>query len=267
MSRKFEFTDLGWPWQDLTLKQLLLETGTAKSANPSVLNITKFLHWGVLCLQFLILWVLFINHDEFITRLGGQYQVFLLILWPIFAALSAVPVLLMHSRERWQIAPLSDNPRLGNDFRLKMQSMRLFFSFITLSNMALFCGVYGISMYFIPFLFVVLFVVFVGPTEPLLGVKVGMHKEVPIAIPLAIAFIFSNLLRVYSFCALINFNLQSLPISIAISLCILFFDTMGGGFLEGVLAEKTFNQHWHLLAVISLFFGELISFVSLVIWA
>ena len=256
-----------WPWQDLATKQLLFKAGTASSARPLILNATRILHWAVFYMQFLILWILFSNINDLVDRFQQNFQVFFLLLWPVFTCIATTSVILMHMRERWQIAPISDSPDLGNDYKLKILSLRLFFSFMTFSNLSLFVGVFGMSIhYLIPFVFITLFAATLGPIKPLLNLQDGMDKEVPIAVPLGIGFVFSSFLRLIAFTVLIDFGLQSLPFALLISLLIISLTSFGGGFLEGVLAEKTFNQAWHMVAALVLLIGELLSLTSLALW-
>jgi hypothetical protein len=244
-----------WPWQKAPARPSLVRLGQGQSARTWVLNLVQLGHWLVLLSVLPVAWVTFSQVDRLAARLGSHWQVFALLISILLPAAAGVGPIVMHAREQWQLTPPAGALDIqdGHDPMLRRLAYRTLFSGLTLSQLLLPLAVFGARPWLVTLLVALGLVVLAGPSRPLVPWK---HAGVPL-MPVALAMGASIALAVAAYWQLLAPGLvaRGWP---AVTALLPLVCNGGGGALEATQAETTYNQWWHLVAVLVLSGGSLL---------
>jgi|GEM_PF-5034560 hypothetical protein len=257
-----------WPWQKAPARPSLVRLGQGQSARTWVLNLVQLGHWLVLLSVLPVAWVTFSQVDRLAARLGSHWQVFALLISILLPAAAGVGPIVMHAREQWQLTPPAGALDIqdGHDPMLRRLAYRTLFSGLTLSQLLLPLAVFGARPWLVTLLVALGLVVLAGPSRPLVPWKHAGVLLMPVALPLAVAMGASIALAVAAYWQLLAQGLAQAGWPEALALLPLAGNGAGGA-VEATLAETTYNQWWHLVAVIVLSSGSLIFALLLTIAA
>jgi len=259
VERRIAWKDPRWPWQKHAARASLVRLGRAGSARAWILNLIQFFHWLSLLSVVLVGWVVVDHIDVLTDALGSRWQSYALLLSALLPGAAGIPPILMHSCEGWQLTPElgSTESGDGHDPVLRRMAYRILFSGLTLSQLLLPLAVFGLRLVLlIPLSFCALGVI-VGPSRPLLPWKTNGVLLLPVAVPLAIAFAASLPLAALALWFWLDPPLTAAGFSPGVSLVPLLMLGAGGA-TEAIKAETTFNQWWHLVAILLLLAGNLV---------
>jgi hypothetical protein len=194
--------------------------------------------------------------------LGTDLQVYLLSVTPLIQAFAGLVAVVMHEYEGWQVVYFQ-NP-LDSDFNIKdcnnewlrEVAYKMLFFLQVVGLLAFSLGVFGISYITVIFATASILIAFFGPQNPKATFCFNNQPVFPISLSLVAVFVLNAIVNFVAYYHLFGSALESasLPTVLAVLAPILF---MLGGVIEGVLAESTFNQWIHFLAVIFLNLGLL----------
>jgi hypothetical protein len=166
-------------------------------------------------------------------------------------------------RLRWQTglgplpASLGEIGLLGQQKLNAYYAYRTLFSGLTLAQLLLPLAVFGLQPALVALVLALGLVVVAGPSRPLVPWRhEGVHL-MPVAQPLALAMGASIVLSVAAYWTLLAPGLVAKGWPAATSLLPLVCNGAGGA-LEATQAETTYNQWWHLVAVVVLSGGSLL---------
>jgi hypothetical protein len=242
-----------WPWQKSPPKAVLQELGQARSARPWILNLVQLAHWCTVAGTVQVAWLLFERRDALSLLLGPDWRVFSLLLSGLVLEAGGLAPMLMHAREDWQVAPslAGAAPQEANDPLLRQQAYRFLFSGLTLGQVLRALAVFGSGPAALALLLPPALVAVLGPSRPLLPWQRRGVPLLPLAVPLAVAFLLSSLAMLAAMLHLFGPALAAAGLPAALALAPGVCQGLGGG-IEASLAETRFNQWWHLLAVLVL---------------
>ncbi|MBD2207791.1 hypothetical protein H6G33_36385 [Calothrix sp. FACHB-1219] len=252
----------GWVWQYPPVKQSIL-----KFAKPLALSIVELFHYALFLTQLGVAYALY----RFPPHTSYE-SMFWLMMAPVFQILAGFAPIVMHEYEGWQVAPFQDQPlNRGqyNNERLREAAYKLLFAYQAVAAIMFIIGVYGIQQWKIGFLtisnpwtLIILgstFVwLYIGPRTPLstFYVDLGQGKRPVFPIPLGILVTFAIATIIYIIAMI---HLYGLVPALITTLFLLL-----GGATEGLIAESTFNQFWHFLAVVFLGAAGITQIIALV---
>ncbi|MBD2253346.1 hypothetical protein [Nostoc parmelioides] len=252
----------GWEWQKPEPKTYLVKHSLAKYAQAWILNLVEFVHWILLIPSFILSFIIFQHSDVLVSRLGTDLQVYLLSVAPLIQAFAGLVAVVMHEYEGWQVVYFQ-NP-LDSDFNIKdcnnqwlrEVAYKMLFFLQVVGLLAFSLGVFGVSYITLIFATVSILIAFFGPQNPKATFYFNNQPVFPISLWLVAVFVVNAIVNFVAYYHLFGLALQSasFPSALAVLAPILF---MVGGVIEGVLAESTFNQWIHFLAVIFLNLGLL----------
>jgi hypothetical protein len=255
-----------WPWQKAPARPSLVRLGQGPSARAWILNLVQLGHWLVLLSVLPVAWVAFSQADRLAVQLGSRWQVFALLISILLPAAASAGPIMMHAREQWQLTPPAGAHGIQDchDPVLRRLAYRTLFSGLTLSQLLLPLAVFGLQPGLVALLLTLGLVVLAGPSRPLVPWKHAGVLLMPVALPLALAMGASIVLAVAAYWQLLAPGLVARGWPAATALLPLVCNG-GGGALEATQAETTYNQWWHLAAVLvlsggSLLYGLLLAF-------
>jgi hypothetical protein len=248
-----------WPWQKAPARPSLVRLGQGHSAMAWILNLVQVGHWLVVLSVLPVAWVAFSQADRLAARLGSRWQVFALLISILLPAAASAGPIMMHAREQWQLTPPAGTHGIedGHDPVLRRLAYRTLFSGLTLSQLLLPLAVFGARPGLVALLLVLGLVVLAGPSRPLVPWKHAGVPLMPVALPLALAMGASIALAVAAYWQLLTPGLAQAGWPEALALLPLAGNGTGGA-VEATLAETTYNQWWHLVAVMVLSSGSLL---------
>ncbi|MGD1913984.1 MAG: hypothetical protein ACFB2X_25035 [Rivularia sp. (in: cyanobacteria)] len=259
----------GWVWQYPSVKQSIL-----KFAQPLALSIVELFHYALFLTQLGVAYALYNFPPQ------ASYQsLFWLMMAPIFQILAGFAPIVMHEYEGWQVAPFQDPPSEEgqppldrskyNNERLREAAYKLLFAYQAVAAIMFIIGVYGVQEWKLgsltisnPWTLIILGATFVWlyicPRTPLSTFKVnlGQGKRPVFPIPIGILVTFGIATFIYIIAMIHLYGL--VPALITTVFLIL------GGAVEGLVAESTFNQFWHWLAVVFLGAAGITQIIALV---
>lgn len=259
----------GWVWQYPAVKQSIL-----KFAHPLALGVVEFFHYALFITQLGVAYALYVFPPE-----ASYDSLFWLMMAPVFQILAGFAPIVMHEYEGWQVAPFQEPPSdpgqppldrsQFNNERLREAAYKLLFAYQAIAAIMFVIGVYGVEEWKIgpltiasPWTLVILGATFVwlyvSPRRPLstLCVDFGQGKRPVFPIPIGILVVFAIATLIYIISMVHLYGL--VPALITTVFLIL------GGAVEGLIAESTFNQFWHWLAVVFLGAAGVTQIIALV---
>ncbi|MFN7894631.1 MAG: hypothetical protein ACK5Q6_00500 [Cyanobacteriota bacterium] len=257
-----------WPWKKAPARPSLVRLGQAATARGWILNLVQLGHWLVLLSVLPVAWVAFSRADGLAAQLGSSWQVFALLISIVLPVAASAGPIMMHAREQWQLTPPAGAYGIqdGHDPVLRRLAYRTLFSGLTLAQLLLPLAVFGLQPALVALVLALGLVVVAGPSRPLVPWRhAGVHL-MPVAQPLALAMGASIVLSVAAYWKLLAPGLVAMGWPAAAALLPLVCNGVGGA-LEATQAETTYNQWWHLVAVVvlsggSLLYGFLLALVS-----
>ncbi|MGB0563576.1 MAG: hypothetical protein ACPGVO_17505 [Spirulinaceae cyanobacterium] len=247
----------GWEWQKPDPKTYLVEHNLAQYAQAWILNVVELVHWTLFIPGFLLSFVIFSHASVLTEQLGSETQVFLLLLTPVIQVFAGLGPIVMHEYEGWQIAyfqnPLDVEfqvPDVNNEWLREIAYKMLFFP-QTVGLVTFSLGVFGLNKFTITFGCISVLFAFLCPQNPKVTFQFNGQPVFPVALWLMVVFVINATLNLIAYFVLLGPALASagLPSFLSVAPPILL---LLGGVLEGVVAESTFNQWWHFIAVIFL---------------
>ncbi|WP_019503094.1 hypothetical protein [Pseudanabaena sp. PCC 6802] len=238
----------GWVWQYPKPK---LQTSYA---NPLMLSAIEFFHYLTFATQIGLAYTFFSFSDFYAPRCESF---FLVAIAPVFQQAASVVPIVLHEYEGWQIAPFKDSTgdrdKFNND-GLRRVAYKLLFVLQAVAS-GMFCiGVFGTNRWSVGSLTVempwtILFVAAVllwlyVASRAAKTFSLTIDNKLLLPVPLSIAIVYIPIQFAYII-ALADL-LGWVPALLGVALPLL------GGVMEGLGAESTFNQWWHLFAVILL---------------
>lgn len=248
-----------WPWQKAPARASLVRLGQAQTARAWILNLVQLGHWLVMLSVLPVGWVAFSHADDLAARLGTTWQAFALLISILLPAAASAGPILMHAREQWQLTPPEGacGSEDGHDPRLRVLSYRTLFSGLTFSQLLLPLAVFGTQPGLVAIILALSLVVMAGPTRPLVPWRHAGVPLMPVALPLALAMGASIVLAMAAYWQLLGPGLAAKGLPSGLALLPLVCNGAGGA-LEATKAETSYNQWWHLLAVLVISSGSLI---------
>ncbi len=253
----------GWEWQNPDPKTYLVDNNLAQYAQSWILNLVEFVHWLPFIPTFILSFIIFQHADSLRTLLGSDIQVFLILLSPLVQTFGGLMGITMHEYEGWQVA-LFQNP-LDTDFNirdcnnewLREVAYKLLFFLQGAGLLAFSLGVFGINKITLSFALISGVIAFIGPQNPKATFTFNKQPVFPLALSMLAVFIINAIVNFIAYFYLFDAALikAHLPIILAGTAPLLL---MLGGVIEGVIAESTFNQWWHFIAVVFLNLGMVV---------
>jgi hypothetical protein len=239
----------GWVWQYPEPKC------QTSYANPLMLSAIEFFHYLTFATQIGLAYTFFSFSDFYAPRCASF---FLVAIAPVFQQAASVVPIMLHEYEGWQIAPFTDNAGDRDRFNnngLRHVAYKLLFIIQAVAS-GMFCiGVFGTNRWSVGSLTIgmpwtillvaiVLSWLYVAPrtTKPF---PLLINNKLVLPVPIAIAIVYIPIQLAY-IVALADLLGGWIPAVLGVVLPLL------GGILEGLGAESTFNQWWHLCAAILL---------------
>jgi hypothetical protein len=242
------YPEPGWVWQ---YPQPKLQTSYA---NPLMLSAIEFFHYLTFVTQVSLAYTFF-SFSEFYTPRCESF--FLVAIAPVFQQAASMVPIMLHEYEGWQIAPFqdpaSDRHKFNNN-ELRQVAYKLLFRLQAVAS-GIFCiGVFGTHRWSVGTLSIgmpwtILLIVlallwlYVAPrSTKLFSLTIDNKLVLPVPISIAIAYIPIQIAYIFALADLLGW----IPALLGVGLPLL------GGIMEGLGAESTFNQWWHLFAAILL---------------
>lgn len=257
------YPEPGWEWQKPEPKTYLVEHDLAKYARAWILNLVEFVHWLPFVPTFILSFIIFQHSSNLHLLLGSDIQVFLVLLSPLVQTFGGLMGITMHEYEGWQVV-FFQNP-LDTDFKIKdcnnewlrEVAYKLLFFLQGAGLLAFSLGVFGINKITLAFAAISAIIAFIGPQNPKATFYVNEQPVFPLSVSMSIVFIVNAVVNFFAYfhlfdTALATANLPIVLAGVAPALLML------GGVIEGVIAESTFNQWWHFIAVIFLNLGMIV---------
>ncbi|QMS92301.1 hypothetical protein HUN01_33680 [Nostoc edaphicum CCNP1411] len=242
----------GWLWQYPKPKP------STSNANSAMLLIVELFHYLTYLTQLGVAYSFYYYRDFYQPSCGAFFFV---VMAPIFQQIAGSFPMLMHEYEGWQIAECKDSgcePEKYNNDQLRYVTYKLLFLFQAIAAGMYTIGVLGFDKWQLVFLEIdkpwtviliitILLWLYILPrdTKPF-PKKLNGQDIFPVPfltflsfIPLTLSFTASLIYLMGGWSALFPGLLVSALY-------------LGGGLSEGLGAESTFNQWWHLLAVVLL---------------
>lgn len=234
----------GWVWDYPKPKD-----GT-KYSGRLMLSLVEFFHYVTFVTQLCVAYSYYYFSDFYSMRCAS---LFLVMMAPVFQGLAALLPVLMHEYEGWQIAQFkspSEQHEIYNNDELRYATYKLLFFFQTVASLMFFVGVFGVDSWLgkswnLLFIIAILVWLYIAPRvtkQPPFHFNGQSVFPVPIAI--LITFIPINLAYTFALIYILG-GLSSLLPGLSIVTGYLV-----AGISEGLGAESTFDQRWHLLAVV-----------------
>jgi hypothetical protein len=247
-----------WPWQKRPARPSLNQLGQDHTARAWILNLVELGHWLALLSVVVVAWVAFDQADRLTDRLGSRWQAFALLISVLLPAAGSIGPIMMHAQEQWQLTPPAgwNGNDDGHDPALRRLAYRLLFSGLTVSQLLLPLAVFGARPPLLILLAGLGLIAVAGPSRPLLPWRHAGILVMPVALPLVVAMGASMVLAMAAFWQLLAPSLSSRGWPAAFALLPLLCNGAGGA-LETTQAETTYNQWWHLVAVVLLTCGSL----------
>ena len=231
------------------------QSGTAAAW---ILNLVEGAHWLTLPPSFLGSYAIMLNHDFWLKTFGGsELRVLLWCLAPLIGFVGGLPFIITHTYESWQVAPFR-NPVEG-EFDLQdynngwMRAVAYKYLFI-IQSVGLVMANHGYNGFkTVGTSLALILLAYVGDQSKKATFKVIDQPVFPlpiVVIPLFTWGTIFNLLTSMSLAehikgnSLVHWGLLVAPLL-----------TAAGGVVEGLIAESTFNQWFHLCAVLMLITG------------
>jgi len=248
-----------WPWQKAPARPSLVRLGKGHTARAWILNLVQLGHWLTSLAVLSVAWVAFRQADVLVAQLGTRWQVFTLLISILLPTATSVAPILSHAREQWQLTPPAglNGCSDGHDPVLRSLAYRLLFSGLTLSQLLLTLAVFGPRPALVVLLLLLCLVVVAGPSRPLVPWRHAGVLLIPISLPLALAMGASVVLSAAAYWQLLAPGLDQAGWPEGLALLPLICSGAGGA-LEATQAETTYNQWWHLVAVLVLSGGSLL---------
>ena len=253
----------GWEWQKPDPKTYLVKHNLAQYAQAWILNLVELVHWLPFFPAFLLSFIIFQNSGNLHSLLGSDIQVFLILISPLIQTFGGLMGITMHEYEGWQVV-FFQNP-LDTDFNIKdcnnewlrEVAYKLLFLLQGAGLLAFSLGVFGINKITLTFAIISGLVAFTAPQNPKATFYFNHQPVFPLSISILVVFIINAIVNFVAYFYLFNTALAdaNLPFLLAGLAPILL---MLGGVIEGIIAESTFNQWWHFIAVIFLNFGMIV---------
>lgn len=278
----------GWGLSKPKPKKSLEKVGQTKTAAAWILNIVEFFHFFSFAIGFKLFWTMFNNIEKLGVRINAANPTFGFF-FLLFAHVNQIygggfPIV-MHQYEGWQIAefrnPLKTHVEPEyNDAWLRAVAYQLLMSFQTLGALFIWVGIEGVTSTFQKGLIALTaFIIVFAPqlphcttVFPNLFKRFGLQKiwnkitngnrpVFPLSIYLFLALIANSMYAALAYFKMFGAIdwvgypvLQSLPgiVTSNIPFLLIF---VGGAIFEGFIAETTFNQWYHLIAILMLDFG------------
>ena len=248
-----------WPWQKAPARPSLVRLGQGHTARAWILNLVQLGHWLTSLAVLSVAWVAFRQADGLEAQLGTRWQVFTLLISILLPTATSVAPILTHAREQWQVVPPAgvNGCSDGHDPVLRSLAYRLLFSGLTLSQLLLTLAVFGPRPALLALVLVLCLVVVAGPSRPMVPWRHAGVLLIPISLPLALSMGASVMLSAAAYWELLAPGLEQAGWPEALALLPLVCSGAGGA-LEATQAETTYNQWWHLVAVVVLTAGSLL---------
>jgi hypothetical protein len=243
------YPEPGWVWQYPKPKS------QTSHASPLMLSAIKLFHYLTFVTQLGVAYTLYSFSDFYAPRCESF---FLVMIAPIFLQIASVVPIVLHEYEGWQIAPLKgtagDRNKFNNNELLHI-SYKLLFLLQAVASGMLCIGVFGTNRWSVGSLtigmpwtillvVVVLLWLYIAPrtTKPF-PLLINNERVLPIPIYIMIVYIPIQLAYVVTLAGLLGGWMPAL---------LIFALYFSGGMVEGLGAESTFNQWWHLFGAILL---------------
>lgn len=258
------YPEPGWEWQKPEPKSYLVNNDDlSKYAQAWILNLVELVHWIPFIPAFILAFLIFQHESELKLLLGTDIQVFLILLSPLILTFGGLTGIMMHEYEGWQVVyfqnPLDSSFKIEecNNEWLRQVAYKLLFFLQGAGLLAFSLGVYGINKFTLSFAILSGVIAFFGPQSPKATFYLNNQPVFPLAITILGVFIINAIVNFVAYFQLFSPALATaqLPKILAVSAPFFF---MLGGMIEGLLAESTFNQWWHFVAVIVLNLGMLV---------
>ncbi len=255
----------GWGWQKPSPKTYLQEHHLDQYAQPWILNLVQLIHWTPFIPAFGLAYVIFHHAGDLKPVLPSDLQVFFLLASPLVQTFGGLMGITMHEYEGWQVVyfqnPLDTQFPLTNSNNEWLREVAYKLLFI-LQGAGLLCfslGVFGVNRYTLALALVSFLGAFFLPQNPKVTFNFHHQPVFPLSLWLTVVFVLNALVNFGAY-----FYLFVSPLTAAGQAGILAGLApallMIGGVVEGVIAESTFNQWWHFIAVIFLNLGILCQF-------
>lgn len=247
-----------WPWQRMPARPSLDRLGQGHTARAWILNLVELGHWLSLLSVLVAAWVAFDQADALTDRIGSRWQAFALLISILLPAAGGMGFIVMHAREQWQLTPPAgwNGSGDGHDPVLRRVAYRMVFSGLTVSQLLLPLAVFGARPALLALLAGLGMIAVAGPNRPLLPWRHAGIPVMPVALPLVVAMGASMVLALAAFWHLLAPGLASKGWPTALALLPMVCNG-GGGALESTQAETTYNQWWHLVAIVLITCGSL----------
>lgn len=262
----FGYPNLPWGFQRGKPKKSLYDLKPKpmdKTAAAWILNLVEFVHYAPFVPAAMACYSAFKNKVQweaiFSSGHNPTLQAMLLFLAPCVASLGGLPGYVMHTYEAWQVAPFK-NPLLvaecpdevtgnynNNNAWLREVAYKYIFvtQYVALTIFSL--AVFGASPKACAVGLGGLFLWFLGPQTKKATFLFNGNPTFPLQWCVVIPFIVSALINVVAFYKL--FALSSIPWLPKLAIFSPLLNAFGGAY-EGVVAETSFNQWDHILAVV-----------------
>ena len=141
-----------------------------------------------------------------------------------------------------------DIKKFNNEW-LREVAYKLLFFWNGLGLLAFSLGVFGINKITLTLAIISVIISFIGPQNPKVTFYFNKQPVFPLSLSILVVFIINAIINFIAYFYLFGEALSaaSFPIFLAGLAPILL---MFGGILEGIIAESTFNQWWHFIAVV-----------------
>ena len=251
----------GWEWQKPAPKASLVASKLDRFAQGWILNLVELVHWLPFIPTFILAYLIFHHSGDLKPLLGdSDLRVFLLLLSPLIQTFGGLMGITMHEYEGWQVA-FFKNP-LDCDFAvdhynnewLREVAYKLLFLLQGVGLLAFSLAVFGFSIITIPFAVLSGLIAFIGPQNPKATFLFNGQPVFPLAVSILAVFIVNAIVNFVAYFSLLGdpLVLAGLPRALAALAPLLL---MLGGMIEGIVAESSFNQWWHFIAVVFLNLG------------
>ena len=253
-----------WGWSKAPPKTSLATLTPARSwnANPIMLNLVDMIHYAPGIPAFIFAYKVVANSNFWLAKFDGDsMRLFLFIITQVLSFLGGLPGFVMHTYEGWQVSPflnpLCDKEELvvsdKNNEWLREVAYKFIFimQYVGLTTLAL--AVLGPDFlgghFYLLFFWIGLGISYLGNQAWKMTFTLFGQSTFPLAFCVFIPFVLGATVNLYAWNKLAG-DTVGLFKAVFPGLLIAF-----GGAYEGLVAETTFYQYNHFLAVLYFFIG------------
>lgn len=260
-----------WGWNKASPKTSLDKLTPSRSwnANPLMLNLVEMIHYAPGIPAFIFAYKVVKNSDFWLAKFDGDsMRLFLFVLTQVLSFLGGLPGFVMHTYEGWQVSPflnpLCDKEMLvvsdKNNQWLREVAYKFIFimQYVGLSSLAL--AVLGpgfLGGHFYKLFWIGLGIAYLGNQTWKMTFTLFGQSTFPLAYCVFIPFVLGASINLYAWNKLAGSTVGLIK-AVFPGVLIAF-----GGAYEGLIAETTFYQYNHFLAVLCFFVGILMQLNTL----